>query len=439
MEQQRKGNTEGRIGKDDRYVVESTLEPPFSAICVIGSDWGGFYNIGTGYIFGPRTVFTVAHNVFKPEWGGMAKKVQVVPGAVGKLAPFGWITVPGESVRVHPAYLRNQEARNDLAAVLLPVDLGLKTGWSDLAPIEAFPGVGITVAGYGGDYSATGQYHQTMADGQLGKRSYSGLPSHDADALVGVSGGPIWRVGDTPPYVMVCGFHKGEVGSAAKPGGLVNEAEANVALMFNWAHYDWIQARMRESQGIPFQEWDQKALAGSATPRPYRKPERAVKGTGPVAASSQRKWIEAFESGLTRVGPHPSGPESEPKGGTVATKAAKPKKPKAPAPVPAGLAFTVPAKGRHEIALDLRAGDLVAGKIEIALPGGSFTDCELALLKGRTKIDYLPMFVSSSGPKDFHKDRFSFAAASDGAHRLVFRELNGSGAASVRLKMKVPA
>ncbi len=438
MAQDSKGSAEGRIGQDNRYGVASTLEPPFSAICVIGSDWGGFYNIGTGYIFGPRTVFTVAHNVFKPEWGGMAKKVQVVPGAVGKQAPFGWVTVPDSSVRVHPAYLRNKDARNDLAAVLLPVDLGLKTGWSDLAPVEGFPGLGITVAGYGGDYSATGQYHQTMADGQLGKRSYSGLPSHDADALVGVSGGPIWRVEDTAPYVMVCGFHQGEIATEAKPGGLNNEADANVALMFNWAHYDWIQARMRESQGLPFQDWDRKALAGNTAPRPYRKPERAVKGTGPVASSSQRKWIETFRSDPAAIEPHKVGSETVDDGATVAVKATKPKKVPPPA-VSDSLAFTVPSRGRHEIALDLRAGDLVAGKIEIALPGGGFTDCELALLKGRTKIDYLPMFVSSSGPRNFCKDRFSFAAAVDGEHRLVFRELNGSGAAIVRLKLKAPA
>jgi hypothetical protein len=99
--------------------------------------------------------------------------------------------------------------------------------------------------------------------------------------------------------------------------------------------------------------------------------------------------------------------------------------------------FRVPAKGRFAIDLPLRAGDTVKGRIRIALPAGTFTDCDLVLqdTKGHP-VDHLPMFVSSSGATDFHSERFSLAAATDGPHHLVFRELNGVSAAIVQLEFK---
>lgn len=436
------GDIEGRIGFDDRGFILDTMEPPYSAICMIRADWpDGQFQLGTGVIFGERMVITVAHNIYRHDGAGMAATIQAVPGVVGRDAPFAWAKIRGSSARVHPAYLKEKkDLANDLAALLLPGPLGLRTGWSDLAPIEVTPGLQILATGYAGDYYRdTGEYRQAQAGGVMSGEYYYGLAELDADYYVGASGGPIWRASDSSPYVMTCGLIEAEYNTEEKPGGVGGASEFNLALMFTWAHYDWIQARLRESMGLSFADWDRKALSVDTTPRPYRKPKKAVRGTGPVAkGSSHRKWIEASESGAEGE-PHMAGGKSEAEDGTLEVKATKPKKPKAPPPAPDSFSFTVPSRGRHEIAVNLRAGDLVVGKVEIALPGGSFTDCELALVKGRAKIDRLPMFVSSSGPKDFHKDRFSFAAASDGEYRLVFRELNGSGAASVRLTLKAPA
>ena len=167
------GDIEGRIGFDDRGFILNTEEPPYSAICWIRSEWAdGDFGYGTGFIFGQRTIFTAAHMVYK-KGVGMATKIQAIPGLVDLDAPFAWATLSGRSARAHPAWIKSEDRANDLAALLLPGDLGLRTGWSDLGPVEVYNGLQINATGYALDYQfATGKYRQAQAGGEMwGQRS----------------------------------------------------------------------------------------------------------------------------------------------------------------------------------------------------------------------------------------------------------------------------
>ncbi|HEV2865201.1 MAG TPA: trypsin-like peptidase domain-containing protein [Allosphingosinicella sp.] len=411
------GAPETVFGDDDRREIANTMRPPYSSICLLETHWPDKTLLyGTGFIFGSSTVFTCGHLLYNPVHGGMAAKVVVAPGVTCGSTPFGTVTVDTRSLRVFPEYLK-ERVRDDLGAILLPTPLGKRTGWSNVAPRPDVPLCErIVVTGFTAQNPKIfSSFKMLQSKGQLLKRQ-DDYGEHDADASAGQSGGPIWSEFETSISGYIWGFHKAEWSG----GG------ANILVLLTWRHYDWIQARTREAEGLPFASFDDKAArAGLETePRPRRVTPNFNHGEGPPAAASGSIELQQGEQ-----------PEAE-----LVVKARR-SSPAArrPATAAADTAhFTVPAKRSHTIALDLRAGQTVKGTVKVALPSGTFTDFDIVFASpDDPALDHLPMFVSSSGATDFQSDRFSFAAQMDGRHSLVFKELNGVSAAIVQLKLKI--
>lgn len=402
---------EKSIGQDTRQEVANTYQPPYSAICALDIKWpNGKYSVGTGYIFGERTLFTVGHNLFDPTRGGLATRVGILPAVTCGTAPFGTLVVDSGALRIFPGWQERGNIADDFGAIILPEPLGRRTGWSDLAPYpEIRRGDGIVVSGFPSE--GVHNWHELRMMRGTGSilEHFSDFACHDADATGGQSGSPVWRISDQAPSVLVFGFHKGEL--IDQPG--------NVLMLLNDQHFDWIHRCMAFAEG-----------------------PRYGRGEGNLEDVEPRRYAAGPRAGLGPL-PDPSPPtEFQGRPVTVDLKSAEKAAPTAgsraaPDDGERSADFRVPAKGRWELDLNLRAGDAVKGRIKVALASGTFTDCDLAFANDHDPaIDHLPMFVSSSGARDFHSDRFSFAATTDGRHSLVFKELNGVSAAIVQMKFK---
>ena len=418
------------IGGNDQITIRDTSKVPYSAICAIRTEWkSGVDTIGTGIFFGERTVFTVGHNLYNEsrEHNGLAYRVSIFPGLIDGTMPYGWYDVPPEDLRVFPTWRQGLRHQDDLGAIILRTPVGRATGWCDMAPYtDLQPGERVVVAGYPNRGSLDlRKLKLTQAQGNaLVPRPGDTL--YDADAEAGMSGGPVWRASDALPWIMVIGFHKYE---------LSDPVMENAFMALDWTHYDWIQARSLEAQGQPFAHLDEAVAA--RRPSAYRatwKRKTAVTGTGPthagqaVPARKRRRPVESEPEGGGETRGHVRSAEIEPK-----TKVAAPRDRNRIEEAD----FTVAKKGKEGTEIDLRIGETVSGTVRVALAGGSFTDCELVLIDPKGKqVDRLAMFVSSSGAKDFHSERFSFAAAADGTHRLVVKELNSVSAAIVNMKYR---
>jgi V8-like Glu-specific endopeptidase len=406
------GSPERYIGQDTRQEVANTYQPPYSAICALDIMWpNGKYSVGTGYIFGERTLFTVGHNLFDPTRGGLATRVGILPGATCGTAPFGYLVVDSGALRIFPGWQERGNITDDFGAIILPQPLGRRTGWSDLAPFpDIRRGDGIVVSGFPSE--GVHNWHELRMMRATGSilEHFSDFAYHDADATGGQSGSPVWRISDQAPSVLVFGFHKGE---------LIDQP-ANVLMLLNDQHFDWIHRCMAFAEGPRYGR--SEADAGEVEPRRHSASPHA--GLGPLPDSSPPPEFQGR--------PVPVDLKSDEKPAPAALSRA------APDDGERSEEFRVPAKGHWAMDLDLRAGDIVKGRIKVALPSGTFTDCDLVFANDDDPaIDHLPMFVSSSGAKDFHSDRFTFAALTDGRHRLVFRELNGVSAAIVQMKFRV--
>jgi glutamyl endopeptidase len=235
------GTIDSVIGKDDRVEVTDTKKPPYSAICALWITWpDGTPELGTGYIFGPRTVFTAGHNLYSRRKRTWAASIKVVPGQSRGLMPFGSVEVRSNRLRAYPIFVDGNEKDadfNDFGCIVLPTPLGESTKWSDLAPAEEVTvGHELIVTGYPVEKVNGTSVPLMTGRGKVLEREGSFI-AYNADATGGQSGAPIWRATDHFPYVMICGFHKGEA----------NVGKGNFAVMLNWQHYDWVQARMRET------------------------------------------------------------------------------------------------------------------------------------------------------------------------------------------------
>lgn len=432
MAEEESPNGSESVIRNDRVEIRRTDGPPYSAICVVSTRWRtGVDTLGTGYIFGERLVVTAGHNLYNsaPLYGGMAYDVQVFPGTIGGSLPYGFATVGPPGLRLFPTFLRGEVRADDFGAILLPEPIGRKTGWCDLAPYDALKiGDQVVMAGYPAVNEGNWTKLKLMRSQGAVTGFRNGFAEYDADGEAGQSGGPVWRASDHFPYLMMIGLHNAEY----------KDRKVNIFTPFTWLHYDWIQARSRESQGLPFADLDAAVAAG--LPSAYRanwRLQAAVKGRGPSATPVRIPPRRPGRRGEVEE-PVPEGGGDTPRHAAQAGKHedAEPPAPVPPTP-PEDICFTVRPKGREGISLDLTIGQILRGSVKVALAAGTFTDCDLLLEdEDGNAVDHLPMFVSSAGADDFHSERFKLTAQSDGPHRLVLKELNGVSAAIVRIKLK---
>jgi V8-like Glu-specific endopeptidase len=389
--------------------ITATTKHPYRSICVLVCRWPEGSRVATGFLFGEHVVVTVGHALFDRKTGAMPLEVTVSPGASRLKRPFPPVAAGPDRFRIFPGYQgknNNEATAQDLGAILLREPVGQVTGWRDLAPADLKPGEKIVLTGYPQSSldESTGSIRLIQDVGKVLERERS-LILHDAVGSEGQSGGPLWRLSDKSPWVMSCGMHTGN--HRTRKG-------ASFGLLFDWRHYNWIQARMREAEGLAFAELDQFVASG------------ANRQFGPRQAG------EKAESDFTSI-------EAKSARKPAASKVRKPAEPAPSAPAEPGgeTRFTVRPKGKEGIDLELTTGQILQGVVRVALAAGTFTDCDLVLEdEDEIAVDHLPMFVSSSDAEDFHSERFKLTAQADGPHRLVLKELNGVSAAIVRIKIK---
>lgn len=395
--------------------ITATQKHPYRSICVLVCRWPEGTRVATGFLFGAHVVVTVGHALFDRKTGTMPIEVTVVPGVSRLQKPFPAVTAGPDRFRIFPGYQGksgNEATAQDLGAILLHEPVGETTGWRDLAPADLKVGEKIVLTGYPQSSLdvATGTISLIQDVGKVLERDRS-LILHDAVGSVGQSGGPLWRLSDRSPFVMSCGMHTGNYGT---------RKGVNSGILFDWRHYNWIQARMLEAEGQPFAKLDQFVATG------------ANRAFGPRQTSGKAESEPESESASIEAKSVPRRVEAE-AGESAETETAA-------ATAPAASVehrFTVKPEGKEGIDLELTAGQILRGTVKVALAAGTFTDCDLVLEdEDGIAADHLPMFVSSSGADDFHGERFKLTAQADGPHRLVLKELNGVSAALVRIKIK---
>ncbi|NUP86854.1 MAG: serine protease [Burkholderiaceae bacterium] len=182
---------QAQIGRDDRVPVPDTTTLPWRCVCQIVID--GLHAeqaLGTGWLAGPRTVFTAGHNLYSHKLGRRARRVTVMPGRCGDVAPFDYF----RSVRfeVHPQWLAHGDARFDLGVVWLDSDVGYDVGWFGFAsrPDEALAELIVNTAGYPADKRIGTQWFNAGRISHIGTQSIS----YGLDTEGGQSGSPIYCV-----------------------------------------------------------------------------------------------------------------------------------------------------------------------------------------------------------------------------------------------------
>jgi V8-like Glu-specific endopeptidase len=428
--------TETIVRKSDGpKAVTDTSKPPYSAICALGIEWGdGRSSLGTGYIFGHATVFTVGHNLYDRDRRVLAQRITITPGISGGRYPFGSVTAERSALRPHPLWERSSDLKvadfNDLGAILLPSPLGSRTGWSDLAPAtdqELAPGQEYYLLGYRADQVVGGAVPLMMSKGKILEHDGS-FVAHDAPGSEGQSGGPMWSVRDFFPYVCVRGFHKGNatVGSA------------NFAVMLNWGHYNWVQARMREAEHVPFADWDAKGTSEAEMPAEAAgKRGQTTEGVGPLEKPAGATSL--YPEGVAHGG---RTSENHVEGGTRAHgKGDQDIESTSPSRLVSSVTktFKVPAGGKHVETLVLTARAKVSFTVYASLVDGGFSEFKFVVQDDEGgKLDDVTMAVSASGEDEFDREALDFEAPADGTYRLLFRAMNGADDGSaVNVKVKI--
>lgn len=185
-------------GADDRVQVEDTSKYPFRATASLlitardGSSW-----VGTGWFIGPRTLATAGHvvcikNSGIPEREGWVRNIQVIPGRNGGSAPYGAAT-SGMFWSVK-GWVEDGDENYDYAAIVLPSELGRRTGWFGFG---VFDDAALTAAtGNIGGYPADKPSGTFWWDAhQIGQVSDTKL-FYDIDSFGGQSGASVYAIRD---------------------------------------------------------------------------------------------------------------------------------------------------------------------------------------------------------------------------------------------------
>lgn len=118
---------------DGRIKISPTVDFPWRTICKLYIIFpSGDQFVGTGVLIGRDDgigfhCLTVAHNVYRQEFGGMAKSVEIIPGLDNDYTPFysAWAV----KIRVPEAWTQTSLPEYDWALVTLDRQLANFTGW----------------------------------------------------------------------------------------------------------------------------------------------------------------------------------------------------------------------------------------------------------------------------------------------------------------------
>ena len=184
---------------DNRQPVHDTRLLPGRFIChLVLEDQHGRLFGGTGWLAGPRTIYTAAHNLLYAAQNYEAQRVVVVPGRNGASGtPFGSAVAAGFDV--HPQWRSSGRAEFDCGVVWLPQPVPASFGWFGFrAESDAALAVGSVVcSGYPQDKGQT-QWFDSSRIHRPGPQ----LLAYGLDTLPGHSGSPVFRSESTGPVAV---------------------------------------------------------------------------------------------------------------------------------------------------------------------------------------------------------------------------------------------
>ncbi len=127
---------EAVFSPDGRIKISPTVDFPWRTICKLYVTFpSGNQFVGTGVLIGRDDgigfhCLTVAHLVYRQEFGGMAKSVEIIPGLDNDYTPFysAWAV----KIRVPEAWTQSPQPEADWACLTLDRQLANFTGWMTL-------------------------------------------------------------------------------------------------------------------------------------------------------------------------------------------------------------------------------------------------------------------------------------------------------------------
>jgi V8-like Glu-specific endopeptidase len=185
-------DAEAVIGRDDRDLVTNVKKFPFSAICFlkcVPRHRRHFYK-GTGWLVGPRLLFTAGHNLHSLEDGGYMQSVHVYPARDGSQFDTE-IVAQARDLRTTTVWERSNPNGSpfDIGAIVLPQAVNVRTfgffGYEVLSASK-LRGQRVMIAGYPGEKPNNMWFHERTVIGAKGNQLI-----YDADTSKGQSGAPV--------------------------------------------------------------------------------------------------------------------------------------------------------------------------------------------------------------------------------------------------------
>lgn len=189
-------------GTDDRIRIRATSSYPWSAHASLlvtardGSRW-----IGTGWFIGPHTLMTAGHvvhitNSGVPGRDGFVQSVQVMPGRDESTMPFGSVTT--SDLRTVVGWALGGNPDYDYGAIILPSDLGGRTGWFGFGAYSdaTLTASTVNISGYPGDKPDGTQWYHWNRVASVGSRKVY----YDVDTFGGQSGSAVYRISSGGRY-----------------------------------------------------------------------------------------------------------------------------------------------------------------------------------------------------------------------------------------------
>ncbi|MEM9206535.1 MAG: trypsin-like peptidase domain-containing protein [Pseudomonadota bacterium] len=139
---------EAVIGSDGRVQVPDTELIPWRCICHLEVEFDrGPVSAGTGFFVGERLIVTAAHVLVDRSYYGwdekprIAKRVRVVPGRNGSLAPYGTFVCEPHFTFAEEEWRTSQGFKDDWPGMIHPAWFRKGSGWEPMARRNDYAGL----------------------------------------------------------------------------------------------------------------------------------------------------------------------------------------------------------------------------------------------------------------------------------------------------------